>query len=226
MVTRENCRWKIGETKTLPVRTNPKLCSADVYHAYRAKNLAPFLNPIHSDIDNPILFEAEGEIVVEEWDKCGTFELTLIKRIEYTVPTKKQTVLFAVLCAEAVMDIYTDLYPDDRRIEREVAAARLYIDGRDDDARAAAYSARAHARAAYTAHASAAYNAHAYAARAGAYAVRAHYGVRRRATYAGAYAAAYAARATYIAHATYAGNACGYSIDFAELADKAMEINE
>ena len=56
----------------LPTCENPALCSGTVLHAYKDKNLAFLLNPIHADIKNPLIFSAEGDVVVDNWDRSDT----------------------------------------------------------------------------------------------------------------------------------------------------------
>jgi hypothetical protein len=48
--------WKVGITNRVMAKDNPQMCSGDVIHAYKNKNLAFILNPIHADIKNPLLF--------------------------------------------------------------------------------------------------------------------------------------------------------------------------
>ena len=56
-----------------------QLCTEDVIHAYLSPELAVLLNPIHADYDNPVLWEAEGEIVVNKDNtKVGCKEVLLL----------------------------------------------------------------------------------------------------------------------------------------------------
>lgn len=90
--------------------------------------------------------------------------------------TKEQNQQIAILCAESVLHIYEDKYPNDDRPRKAIQAAKDYLKGNisiDDliDARRAAYSAAAAAyddaaaAAAYAAYSAySAYSAAAYAA--------------------------------------------------------------
>ena len=80
--TKNNIVWGEYITHSLPIVANPQLCSNHVFHAYKDKNLALLLNPIHADIRNFNLWEAEGNIIKKEWDKVGCFTLTTIKQRE------------------------------------------------------------------------------------------------------------------------------------------------
>lgn len=80
--TRNNTQWKIGETKTLPTKKNPELCSGDVFHAYTNLNLGLLLNPIHANIENPRVWEITGKVCVSDWGKAGMFSQKPVREIE------------------------------------------------------------------------------------------------------------------------------------------------
>jgi len=147
-------QWYSGKTLKLPVCVDPQLCSVDVVHAYRNSNLALLLNPLHANIQKPLLWEAEGEIVIEDWGKVGCFVLTTTQRLklpDWYLDNKKRQCMriqFAVLCAEAVLSIFETKYPSDDRPRKAIKAAREYL--ATNAARAAAYAARAAAYAADT----------------------------------------------------------------------------
>ena len=95
---------------------------------------------------------------------------------------KKQCVEWAVLCAESVLPIFTERYPDDDRPAKAIAAAKAWIlnpSATAADAARAAADAAAYADAAY--------------ASAAAYAADAAYASAAAASASAAYAAAYAA---------------------------------
>jgi len=108
--THSGMQWGPGVTHTLPRKENPRLCTEDVIHAYRDPNLAFLLNPVHGNYLKPQLWQAKGEVVVEDWGKVGCFRLTTIKelskpkwiskRIENCVRAR-----FAILCAETGLDL-------------------------------------------------------------------------------------------------------------------------
>jgi len=110
--------WKVGKTNKVKRCDNPQLCSPQVIHAYKNKNLALLLNPIHADIDEPVLWECAGKIVVEDYGKVGVFSLKANKILTlpkwYTSEKRKDvTVMFAILCAEEVLSVYEKKYPDE-----------------------------------------------------------------------------------------------------------------
>jgi hypothetical protein len=202
--TQNNTFWGEGTTHSKHPTKTPQLCSPDVFHAYTDKNLAFLLNPIHANIDNPVLWECQGKVVVSDWGKVGCFVLTTKKTIQYPkwVNSKYEQdirILFAILCAESVLSIFENQYPDDKRPRKAIEASKAYLQNKNTGAaRAAAYAARAATYAAADADAARAADAAdaaadaAYAARATTYAARATTYAADAATYA-AYAATYAA---------------------------------
>jgi hypothetical protein len=224
----------IGKVHTKPVKFNPNLCSSDVFHAYENLNLAFLMNPHHANIKNPRVFKILGDVVATDKLKVGSFTQEVVE--EQNVPgwvgsdkERQVRVLFAVKCAESVLGLFEEMYPNDTRPRKAIEVAKgwtknptknaayaaAYADGAADadayaagaaayDAGAAAYDAAAYAAGAYAAGAAGAdaYDAIAYAA----YAAGA------------AYAAAYAADA-YDAVAY----AATYAADFSTLADEAVK---
>ncbi len=98
-------KWEEGFTLRLNPCENPRLCTSDVIHFYTNPNLAFLLNPAHANIENPQLWEIEGDPVVENWDKGGTFSLTTVKKLPKPEWTKRKTrlvqIAFAKLCSTA-----------------------------------------------------------------------------------------------------------------------------
>ena len=130
--TKDNTQWGIGVTHTKKLCGNPQLCSRDVLHAYMDKNLAFLLNPIHAAIGDPQLWECDGEIAVKDFAKCGCFRLTSIRKIKVPqwVESKydiKIRTVFAILCAESVLPLFTQRYPNDDRPKKAIDAAKIYI---------------------------------------------------------------------------------------------------
>ena len=222
--TQGNTQWGIGVTHELKATEKPRLCTKDVLHAYKNINLALLLNPNHANISNPKIWEAEGKIVVEDYGKVGCFKLTTTKELscpDWYIDDKKRRrvqVQFAVLCAESVLHIYENQYPDDNRPRKAIEAAQNYLkkpsNAAAKAANAAANAASYAAKAAYEAYAAyAAGNAAAYAAKA-AYEAYEAYAAGNAAAYAAGNAAAYAA---------YAANV---EIDFCALADQAVKMED
>ena len=71
-------KWYSGKTLSIdPKLRNNTLCTNGVVHAYANLNLALLLNPIHADIDKPLVWEVEGDVVVEDWVKLVVTNLQL-----------------------------------------------------------------------------------------------------------------------------------------------------
>ena len=80
-------------------------CSPDLIHLYSHPLLAVFLNPIHANFNNPLLWEAEAEIVASDNGlKLGAKRVTTLRRIPLPTVTTEQRVRFAILCALAVYE--------------------------------------------------------------------------------------------------------------------------
>jgi len=79
-----------------------QLCTADVIHAYRHPLLAVFFNPIHAGFEKPILWEAEGEVCVEDGTKVGCTRLKTLRIIEVPSLSTEQRVEIAIRCALVV----------------------------------------------------------------------------------------------------------------------------
>ena len=168
--TKNNMKWKIGNKNIVRKCSNPELCSGDVIHAYKDLNFGLLMNPRHANIDNPNIYECKGKVVVEDWDKVGVFELTPIKKLKTPAwykdeETRKRVYIrFAILCAEAVLPIWNEKYPEDARPRNAIEAAKKYLKtGKIDAASAAAADYAAANTAAYAANAAYAADA-AYAA--------------------------------------------------------------
>jgi hypothetical protein len=199
MTTYDDMKWVVGEIYTKEHCDNPELCSPDVFHAYTNLNLALLLNPIHAGYDPFRIFSAEGEVIVSDYDKVGTFDLTLTKELDipewYCDSDTKHRVqiVFAILCAETVVHVYENNFPEDDRPRKAIETAKEYLNNPSEDATEAA---RAAVNAAYAA--------------AGA---------------TEATEAAEAARAAYAAaEAAYAAARAADDIDFGLLADQAVEF--
>ena len=227
---RRETKWELDKEHVLVPKEMPQLCSPDVFHAYLDPDLALLLNPIHAKIENPTLWEAQGEVVVEDWGKVGCFKLTITKQLELPDWDKDAdlrqnvSIHFAVLCAEAVLTILEAQRPDDNRPRKAIEVIKVHL---KDPAFPAAYdvsvvdAARA-ADAAYAAvYADAARAARAADARAAGAAASAASAVRAAAYAAGADAARAARAAAYAAYA--AGAAAGAdAINFIVIAQTAV----
>ena len=174
--TRNDTAWGEGVTHRLTPCERPEMCSGDVLHAYTSLNVAFLMNPILAGISDPRVFEAEGDVVVSDSLKVGCFSLTTTKEISApawvgSAVENRVRVLFAVLCAESVLHLFEEKYPNDDRPRNAIEAARNYIGTNEYDAANAANAANAADAAAYAAAAyAAAADAAAYAAVYAAYA--------------------------------------------------------
>ena len=153
-------QWGEGVTHTA-TRRGTKLCTAGVIHAYRDPLLAVLMDPAHGDFGpHGVLWEASGEIVVDDATKVGCKKLTTVRQIERPAVSTEQKVAFGIFCA---LEVCTE--------PGFVEWAHKWLDGSDRSPAAAlavyaaAYNA-AYNNAAYAANAAnAAYAAATYAAR-------------------------------------------------------------
>lgn len=99
--TYNGTKWGPGVTHT--ASGTGKLCSSGWLHAYTSPELAILLNPIHAGFADPILWEADGEIGINDRNtKVGCKALTTIRII--TAPTiyVEDRIRFGILCAKEV----------------------------------------------------------------------------------------------------------------------------
>ena len=197
-------KWAANITHSVEPCSNPELCTSKVIHAYKNINLGLLLNPIHSDIQDPIIWKSEGEICIEDWGKVGCFELTTLKKLEtpkwYTSKSRpKVQIQFAILCAEKVLHIFEDIYPQDDRPRMAIQAAKDCLKNINHNSASDVVEAAAH-DAANTAVYTAAHAA-AHAANAATYAITAAAACAYDDTYTTAHAAAFAANAAHTANA-------------------------
>ena len=97
------CEW--GKNVTHKARGNGGLCTDGIIHAYVDPLIAILMNPIHAKIDDPVVWEAEGEIVESDGLKVGCKELTTTKVIPTPSFTTEQRVAFAILRS---LDVYSN----------------------------------------------------------------------------------------------------------------------
>ena len=195
--TRNQTQWgeNISHTAT---GTGTELCSDGVIHAYENPLVAAFIHPLHVQFNNPILWEAEGEVIVREGQlKCGCKTLTTLKKISLPEISTEQRIEIAIRCAQLACK---------EPAWNEWASKWLSGEDRSKESANAAYRAAAAAYAANAAYA-------AFAAGAGAYFADAAYYADADADAAAAAYAASAARAA----------AWGVEFDLAEIIEKVLE---
>jgi len=103
--THNGFQWELNkQVPELP--DGGRLCSNKFYHGYSSQLLAVLLNPIHADIANPRLFEAEGfgESLDDRGLKVGYKSMILKKEIELPEVTLVNRIAFGILCALEVTD--------------------------------------------------------------------------------------------------------------------------
>ena len=93
---------KWGENVTHSATGAGGLCTDGVVHAYEHPLTAAFMNLIHANIRNPVLWECAGEITHREGQiKCGCKTITTVRRVDFPVITTEQRVRVAILCARS-----------------------------------------------------------------------------------------------------------------------------
>ena len=104
MQTHGGYQWEPGVARETDGEGN--LCCPGWLHYYHDPLLAVLLNPIHADIEGPILWEAEAEGLHRDDRglKGGCTRLTLLRRIELPQITTEQRVRFGILCAKVICD--------------------------------------------------------------------------------------------------------------------------
>ena len=79
------------------------LCAKGWIHAYTNPLLAALLNPIHANFSEPRLWEAEGDVALEDRGlKVGCKTLTTLREIPIPVVTREHMTKFAILCSRKV----------------------------------------------------------------------------------------------------------------------------
>ena len=93
-------QWAENVTHEAKGSPDQPLCSNGWIHAYENPLIAVLLNPIHANIGDPVMWEAEGEIGLrDDVLKCGCRSLTTIRRAPLPEITIDQKVRFAIACA-------------------------------------------------------------------------------------------------------------------------------
>ena len=103
--TRNATQWGPGVTHE--ASGEGELCGHGWLHAYTHPLLAALLNPIHANFQEPVLWEAEGEIwLYDHGLKVGCRKLTTLRQIPLPAVTLEQRVEFGIRCA---LSVYTCL---------------------------------------------------------------------------------------------------------------------
>ena len=93
-----------GENVTHKTSGESVLCTDGWLHYYHHPILAILLNPIHANIENPILWKAkaEGKHLDDHGLKGGCTKLTTIKQITIPIISPEQKIKFAILSTKKV----------------------------------------------------------------------------------------------------------------------------
>jgi len=96
---RNETKWGPGITHEAQ-GSGTELCSDGFIHAYTSPLLAVLLNPIHANIDFPLLWECEGVVLLSDHGlKVGCKKLTTIRTLPVPIVTQEQRIAFGILCA-------------------------------------------------------------------------------------------------------------------------------
>lgn len=92
------CTW--GENVSHSGTGKGDLCGPGYIHAYTHPLLAALFGPVHVNVDDPVLWECEGDVALSDHGlKVGCATLTTLRRVPLPVVTLAQRIMFAVLCA-------------------------------------------------------------------------------------------------------------------------------
>jgi hypothetical protein len=130
-------KWYLGVKQTI-TKPGIELCTDQVFHYYDSPEEAVLFNPIHANIINPKLFEAEIDAEINNDGLIGgSKEMMLVNEIMFPQITIDKIVSFAIHCA---LQVYNEKY--------FVEWAKNWLNEKDHSACAAAALAIAAARAA------------------------------------------------------------------------------
>jgi hypothetical protein len=174
------------------------------------KQVIAALNPCADRFNNYVINNQDKDFTVQDF--LGLDNITYSDKIWVMtrLMTTEQCIKWSIACADSVISLYEDKYPNDNRPRKAIEAAVAYIEAPTEENRNDAHDAYAAyaAHAAYAAYAAAhaAHDAHdAYAAAHAAYAA-AHAAHDAYAAAHDAYAAAHAAHDAHDAYAAYAAH--------------------
>ena len=159
--THGGMKWEIGKTNKA-THEGIEMCSNQVLHCYKTPEQAVLFNPVHVNIQNPILLEIScSDIVANDGLKYACKEQTPVREVVLPKLTTNQVVAIAIKLACLVYES-----------SEFIVWANNWLSGRDRTARAADAAADAAYAAADAARAADAAYAAAYAAADAAYAAR------------------------------------------------------
>src|SRR3989304_4399778 len=97
--TANHTKWGEGVTHTA-AGTGRQLCTDGVIHVYDNPLKAVLFNPIHANIQHPVLWEVQVEgVVADDGTKVGVKTCTTVRRIPLPVISPTQRVRIAIHCA-------------------------------------------------------------------------------------------------------------------------------
>ena len=156
--TKNATQWGDNVEHTAP--GGGHLCSNTWLHAYTDPYIAVIMAPAHVNYDELVLWEAEGEVGLDEGLKVGCTRLKTIKSVPLPKVTLEQRILFAIACARQVTTdekwlAWADKWVSGEDRTRESAeaawAAAAWAEASASAAEAAARAAEAASEAAWAA---------------------------------------------------------------------------
>jgi len=93
-------QWAEGVTHEAALGDGP-LCTKFWIHAYRGPLTAVMMNPVHANFLTCRLWEAEGEVGMDDGTKVACKALTLGKELPLPIVTAAQRVRFAILAVQS-----------------------------------------------------------------------------------------------------------------------------
>ena len=91
-------KWAVGVTHSA-TGVGVRLCSADVIHAYTDPVLAVLMNPTHANIENPLFWECEGDVVASDGCKVGVKKLSITAPHPVPDVSTETRIRFGIACA-------------------------------------------------------------------------------------------------------------------------------
>jgi len=96
-------QWGDNVTHAVQPCDKPQLCTNTVIHAHVDPLVAVFMDPVHGCFGpDARLYEGEGDVVVDDGTKVGTFEMTTIRQIALPIITTEQRVECAIRAAKHI----------------------------------------------------------------------------------------------------------------------------
>lgn len=104
MTSYRGCSWTLGEWKGS--NSLGPFCGPGGFHGYEHPLLAVLHNPLHANIRDPRLFEAEaaGEIAHDGKMQLKAQRMRIVREITVPAVSLEQRVAYGIYCAKAIYD--------------------------------------------------------------------------------------------------------------------------